>query len=56
MSVLFADIRGFSRIAEKLAPSEGDGFMVKFLTPMTDLLLWVKATIDKYIGDAVLAF
>ena len=56
MSVLFADIRGFSRIAEKLAPSEVIGFMVKFLTPMTDLLLEYKATIDKYIGDAVLAF
>ena len=56
MSVLFADIRGFSRIAEKLAPSEVIAFMVKFLTPMTDLLLGYKATIDKYIGDAVLAF
>lgn len=56
MSVLFADIRGFSRIAEKLAPSEVIGFMVKFLTPMTDLLLGYKATIDKYIGDAILAF
>ena len=56
MSVLFADIRGFSRIAEKLAPSEVIGFMVKFLTPMTDLLLGHKATIDKYIGDAILAF
>lgn len=56
MSVLFADIRGFSGIAEKLAPNEVIGFMVKFLTPMTDLLLGYKATIDKYIGDAVLAF
>ncbi|MEO8141281.1 MAG: adenylate/guanylate cyclase domain-containing protein [Sphingomicrobium sp.] len=56
MSVLFADIRGFSRIAERLAPSEVIGFMVKFLTPMTDLLLGHKATIDKYIGDAILAF
>lgn len=56
MSVLFADIRSFSRIAEKLAPSEVIAFLVKFLTPMTDLLLGTKATIDKYIGDAVLAF
>lgn len=56
LSVLFADIRGFSSIAEKLAPNEVIGFMVKFLTPMTDLLLGYKATIDKYIGDAVLAF
>ena len=56
MSVLFADIRSFSRIAERLAPNELISFLVKFLTPMTDLLLGYKATIDKYIGDAVLAF
>ena len=43
-------------MSEKLAPSEVIGFMVKFLTPMTDLLLGHKATIDKYIGDAILAF
>jgi len=56
MSVLFADIRSFSRISEKLAPNEVIDFLVRFLTPMTDLLLGYKATIDKYIGDAVLAF
>lgn len=56
MSVLFADIRSFSRISEKLAPNEVITFLVRFLTPMTDLLLGYKATIDKYIGDAVLAF
>ena len=56
MSVLFADIRSFSRISEKLAPNEVISFLVRFLTPMTDLLLGYKATIDKYIGDAILAF
>ncbi len=56
MTVLFADIRGFSRIAERLAPNEVIAFLVRFLTPMTDLLLARKATIDKYIGDAILAF
>ena len=56
MSVLFADIRSFSRISEKLAPNEVIAFLVRFLTPMTDLLLGTKATIDKYIGDAILAF
>ena len=56
MSVLFADIRSFSRISEKLAPNEVIAFLVRFLTPMTDLLLGYKATIDKYIGDAILAF
>jgi adenylate cyclase len=56
MSILFCDIRNFSRISERFAPSETIGFMVKFLTPMSDLLLEHKATIDKYIGDAILAF
>ena len=56
MSVLFADIRSFSRISERLAPNEVIAFLVRFLTPMTDLLLGYKATIDKYIGDAILAF
>jgi adenylate cyclase len=56
MSVLFCDIRGFSRISEHMGPQEIIRFLVDFLTPMTDLLLARRATIDKYIGDAILAF
>jgi adenylate cyclase len=56
MSVLFCDIRGFSHISEGLSPQEIIRFIIAFLTPMTDILLAHKATIDKYIGDAVLAF
>ncbi|MEA2998898.1 MAG: adenylate cyclase [Sphingomonadales bacterium] len=56
MSVLFCDIRGFTRISETMGPQEIIGFLVDFLTPMTDLLLARRATIDKYIGDAILAF
>ncbi len=56
MSVLFCDIRGFSRIAERMAPNEVIDFLVRFLTPMSDLLIEHGATIDKYIGDAILAF
>ncbi len=56
MTVLFCDIRSFSSISEKLAPNEIINFLIRFLTPMTDLLLARKATIDKYIGDAILAF
>ena len=56
MSVLFCDIRSFSRISERLSAEEVIAFLVRFLTPMTDLLLSHKATIDKYIGDAILAF
>jgi adenylate cyclase len=56
MTVLFCDIRGFSRISEAMAPQQIIRFIIAFLTPMTDILLARKATIDKYIGDAVLAF
>jgi adenylate cyclase len=56
MTVLFCDIRGFSHISEGMGPQEVIRFLIAFLTPMTDLLLARRATIDKYIGDAILAF
>jgi adenylate cyclase len=56
MTVLFSDVRGFSRISERFGPQELIGFLINLLTPMTDVLLARKATIDKYIGDAVVAF
>jgi adenylate cyclase len=56
MTVLFCDIRGFSRISERLGPQEIIRFLIAFLTPMCDILLARKATIDKFIGDAILAF
>ena len=56
MTVLFCDIRSFSRISEKLSPKDIIRFLIAFLTPMCDILLGRKATIDKFIGDAILAF
>lgn len=56
MSVLMADIRGFSRISEQLSPRQVIDFLITFLTPMSEVLLAHKATLDKYIGDAILAF
>lgn len=56
MTVLFCDVRSFSRISEKLTPSEIIRFLIAFLTPMCDILLARRATIDKFIGDAILAF
>lgn len=56
MTVLFCDIRQFSRISEKLSPQDIIKFLIGFLTPMCDILLARKATIDKFIGDAILAF
>ena len=56
MTVLFCDIRSFSRISEQLDPRSIIRFLISFLTPMCDILLERKATIDKFIGDAILAF
>ena len=56
MSVLMCDIRGFSRMSERYSPREVIDFLIGFLTPMSEILLAHKATLDKYIGDAILAF
>lgn len=56
MSVLMCDIRGFSRISERYSPKDVINFLITFLTPMSDILLTRRATLDKYIGDAILAF
>lgn len=56
MSVMMCDIRGFSRISERYSPREVIEFLIAFLTPMSEILLAHKATLDKYIGDAILAF
>ena len=56
MTVMFCDIRGFSRISEQYGPKEVINFLTGFLTPMCDILLAQKATVDKFIGDAILAF
>lgn len=56
MTVLFADIRGFTTLSEKYSAHELTHFMNRFLTPMTDIILKHKGTIDKYIGDCIMAF
>jgi adenylate cyclase len=56
LTVLFSDIRGFTTLSENLDPHSLTRLLNRFLTPMTDVLLASGATIDKYIGDAVMAF
>ena len=56
LTILFLDIRGFSSLSETMRPNEITAFLNKFLTPMTDILQDHNATIDKYIGDAIVAF
>jgi adenylate cyclase len=56
MSVLFTDVRGFTTISEGMAPKELTEFINGFLTPITQVIHEERGTIDKYMGDAVMAF
>jgi adenylate cyclase len=56
LSVLFTDIRGFTTISEGLDASDLSQLMDEYLTPMTRIVHESLGTIDKYIGDAVMAF
>ena len=56
LTIMFCDVRGFTAIAERLDPQGLTRFMNEYLTPMTDAVLAQGGTIDKYIGDALMAF
>jgi len=56
LSVLFSDIRGFTTISEGLDAEDLSKLMNEYLTPMTRIVHESTGTIDKYIGDAVMAF
>jgi adenylate cyclase len=56
MTAVFTDIRGFSTISEKLGPVELVNLLNKYLTRMCDIILENKGTIDKFEGDAIIAF
>lgn len=56
MTVLFSDVRGFTTISEGLGPTQLTELMNDFLTPMTKVIHAHRGTIDKYIGDAIMAF
>jgi adenylate cyclase len=56
LSVLFTDIRSFTTISEGLDAAELSDLMDEYLTPMTQIVHETQGTIDKYIGDAVMAF
>jgi adenylate cyclase len=58
MTIMFSDVRGFTTISEsfKSDPQGLTTLMNRFLTPLTNAILARKGTIDKYMGDAIMAF
>jgi len=56
LTIMFTDMRGFTTISEQFDPQGLTRFMNRFLTPMTDIILSRRGTIDKYMADAIMAF
>lgn len=56
LTVLFSDIRGFTTVSESLSADELKRYLNRFFTPMTRIIFNNHGTIDKYVGDMVMAF
>lgn len=56
ITAFFSDIQGFSTFSEKLSPDKLVTLMNEYLTAMSDIILEEGGTLDKYIGDAIVAF
>ena len=56
MTILFSDVRGFTSISEGLDPKELTVLMNEFLTPLSRVIYKQRGTIDKYMGDCIMAF
>jgi adenylate cyclase len=55
ITVLFSDIRGFTTLSEKTPPEMLVSLLNEYLSPMTQIVMDERGTLDKYIGDAVMA-
>jgi adenylate cyclase len=56
MTILFSDVRGFTTISEGLEPKDLSLLMNEFLTPLSRVIYSHRGTIDKYMGDCIMAF
>lgn len=56
LTIFFSDIAGFTTISEKIDAGKLSGLLNRFLSEMTDIILKNGGTVDKYVGDAIVAF
>jgi len=56
ITVLFSDIRGFTTLSEKLTPQELVSHLNEYLSAMTEIIFKYEGTLDKYVGDEIMAF
>lgn len=56
MTVLFSDIRQFTPLAEQLSTTQVQRFLNAYLTPLTSIIFTYQGTVDKYVGDMIMAF
>ena len=56
LTVFFSDIAGFTSLSEKLTPDQLSALLNEYLSRMTDIILFYGGTLDKYEGDAIMAF
>ena len=56
MTILFSDVRGFTSISERMEPKQLSMLMNEFLTPLSRDIFKYRGTIDKYMGDCIMAF
>ncbi len=56
MTVLFSDIRGFTTMSEQIPADEVIAILNEYITEMVEIILGYNGTLDKYIGDAIMAF
>ena len=55
-TIMFSDVRGFTTLSESMTASQLVTFLNRYLTRMTDIILERRGVVDKYIGDAIMAF
>jgi adenylate cyclase len=56
LTLMFCDVRNFTAISEDLTPSQLTRFVNELLSPLSEIILAHRGTIDKYMGDAIMAF